>query len=252
MSDMSQGPGWWQASDGKWYPPEQAPGGPPPGSQGQGTGYGAPGYGQPGQDAPGWGPPGQGGAQGYGQPGSGAPGYGPPGGPGAPGHGPQYGSPYGAPGGYAYGPLAEWGQRVVAYLIDAAILVAGYIAVFILAAIFGAVADALGVLVGLVGYLAVAVASFYFLYLNGSVGQSPGKRLIGIKVIGERSGQPIGGGLGIVRGLAHIVDSLVCYLGWLWPLWDDRNQTLADKIMSTVVIDGVPKEEFGPDIFRSR
>ena len=25
MSDTSQGPGWWQASDGKWYPPEQAP-----------------------------------------------------------------------------------------------------------------------------------------------------------------------------------------------------------------------------------
>lgn len=32
MSDTSQGPGWWQASDGRWYPPEQAPGyvAPPP------------------------------------------------------------------------------------------------------------------------------------------------------------------------------------------------------------------------------
>ena len=26
MSDVSQGPGWWMASDGKWYPPESAPG----------------------------------------------------------------------------------------------------------------------------------------------------------------------------------------------------------------------------------
>lgn len=25
MSDSSQGPGWWQASDGQWYPPESAP-----------------------------------------------------------------------------------------------------------------------------------------------------------------------------------------------------------------------------------
>jgi hypothetical protein len=25
MSDMSGGPGWWQASDGKWYPAEQHP-----------------------------------------------------------------------------------------------------------------------------------------------------------------------------------------------------------------------------------
>jgi hypothetical protein len=29
-SDQSQGPGWWQASDGKWYPPQQATQQPPP------------------------------------------------------------------------------------------------------------------------------------------------------------------------------------------------------------------------------
>jgi hypothetical protein len=44
-------PGWWQASDGNWYPPETAPGyrqptayGPPPGS-GPPTAYGGAGYG---------------------------------------------------------------------------------------------------------------------------------------------------------------------------------------------------------------
>ncbi len=26
MSESAQGPGWWLASDGRWYPPEQAPG----------------------------------------------------------------------------------------------------------------------------------------------------------------------------------------------------------------------------------
>ena len=50
MSDTAQGPGWWQASDGKWYPPEQAPGyaapPPPPGA-------GAPAFGPP----PGYGTP---------------------------------------------------------------------------------------------------------------------------------------------------------------------------------------------------
>lgn len=30
MSDTSQGPGWWLASDGRWYPPHLAPGAPPP------------------------------------------------------------------------------------------------------------------------------------------------------------------------------------------------------------------------------
>lgn len=52
MSDTSQGPGWWQASDGKWYPPEQAPGAAPVTPPG---GYGAP---QPGYGAPMAGPAG--------------------------------------------------------------------------------------------------------------------------------------------------------------------------------------------------
>ena len=30
MSEQSQGPGWWQASDGRWYPPESRPGPAPP------------------------------------------------------------------------------------------------------------------------------------------------------------------------------------------------------------------------------
>lgn len=30
MSDASQGAGWWQASDGKWYPPESRPDAAPP------------------------------------------------------------------------------------------------------------------------------------------------------------------------------------------------------------------------------
>lgn len=51
MSDVPQGPGWWQASDDKWYPPEshpdaQARPGGAPGSFGDGPGmYGG---GQPG------------------------------------------------------------------------------------------------------------------------------------------------------------------------------------------------------------
>ncbi len=43
--------------------------------------------------------------------------------------------------------------------------------------------------------------------------------------------------------LAHFLDSLACYVGWLWPLWDPKRQTFADKIMSTVVVEQrKPKE----------
>lgn len=48
MSDYSQGPGWWQASDGKWYPPQQAAPAAPTAPWGAappaGTAYGTPGY----------------------------------------------------------------------------------------------------------------------------------------------------------------------------------------------------------------
>ena len=39
-----------------------------------------------------------------------------------------------------------------------------------------------------------------------------------------------------MRCLAHFVDSIACYVGWLWPLWDAKKQTFADKIMGTVVV----------------
>jgi hypothetical protein len=51
VSDVSQGPGWWQASDGKWYPPQQAPTAAPPPPQPQAP----PAYGQP--PTPQWTPP---------------------------------------------------------------------------------------------------------------------------------------------------------------------------------------------------
>jgi hypothetical protein len=43
VSDTSQGPGWWQASDLKWYPPQAVPAGTPPPSAPYMPGpYGAP------------------------------------------------------------------------------------------------------------------------------------------------------------------------------------------------------------------
>jgi len=68
MSDVSQGPEWWQASDGKWYSPDQVPGtaaadaGPAATLPGPGELAPAP--------APSYGPPGAGS---YGYPPAGAP-----------------------------------------------------------------------------------------------------------------------------------------------------------------------------------
>lgn len=146
-------------------------------------------------------------------------------------------------------PLASWGERVVAYLIDSALLFAGFAVVLLVSATLGAVVDVIGVLVAVLGYLAVIGANFYFMYMQGVTGASPGKKLTGLRVVGVQTGQPIGGGRGIVRSFAHLVDSLICNIGFLFPLWDEKRQTLGDKIMNTVVISRQPKQPFGPGLF---
>ena len=70
---------------------------------------------------------------------------------------------------------------------------------------------------------------------QGRTGYSIGKGVLGIKLIAESDGQPIGAGMAFVRYLCHIVDG-ICYIGYLWPLWDRKRQTFADKIMKTIVI----------------
>lgn len=153
-----------------------------------------------------------------------------------------------------YGPppaaLADWATRVGAALIDGVLTLAIVIVGVILAAIIGTVSSALGFLVSVVIYLVAAALGFYFMYMNGACGQSPGKKVLGIKVVSEETGQVIGGGLGIVRGLAHIVDSLICYIGYLFPLWDAKRQTLADKIMRTLVLSNLPKQTVSADLLK--
>ena len=91
----------------------------------------------------------------------------------------------------------------------------------------------------------------YNAMLNGTTGQSIGKKIIGLKVVNAETGELIGAGNGILRWLFHIVDSLICYIGWLFPLWDAKKQTIADKIAKTVVLTGQQKHPVNMDLFKS-
>jgi uncharacterized RDD family membrane protein YckC len=85
-------------------------------------------------------------------------------------------------------------------------------------------------------YLLAIVWGLYNAYQGGQTGQSTGKRIVGLRLIRESDGALIGGGAGIGRYFVHILDAIPCYIGFLWPLWDAKRQTFADKLMSTVVI----------------
>ena len=190
----------------------------------------------------------------------------PPGGypPPPPGYGPPAG--YGPPPGYAQAPAqavpqlpqeayTPWVTRAVAWLID-------YLPYLVLVGIgygiematqetacvtdsseynlgefcatgnstLGLVAFNLSLLLGL------AYLLWNYGYRQGTTGSSIGKSIMKFKVVSEKTGQPIGVGLSIVRQLAHVVDAIICYIGYLFPLWDAKRQTLADKIMTTVCL----------------
>ena len=126
MSEVSPGPGWWLASDGKWYPPDQAPGFAPEAAaieslQGQAAGLPpsapdhpvepappTPGYVAPPAGHGSWAPPG---AAEYGPP----PGMPGPPGPGSPVN-PGYGFPPPGPG-YGYTPVSTTNGLAIASLV---------------------------------------------------------------------------------------------------------------------------------------
>ena len=88
--------------------------------------------------------------------------------------------------------------------------------------------------------LSVMLASLAWVAYNrwmiaGKTGQSLGKRMTKIRLIGEETNTPIGAKNAFIRDLVHILDALTL-VGYLWPLWHDSKQTLADQVMRTVVV----------------
>lgn len=160
--------------------------------------------------------------------------------------------PYGAATSYA-----SFGSRLGAFLLDGLItgiplaIVAGIL--FIVGAtnctsetdVFGrttsdcssgaAVWFVLGFAALVLGGLAIAF--FYFIRPIGEGRQTVGMRMTKIRVVDADTGGPIGLGRSFVRYLIQtFISGQICYLGYLWMLWDDRNQTWHDKAGSSIVV----------------
>ncbi|ANP48991.1 putative RDD family membrane protein YckC [Streptomyces griseochromogenes] len=150
-------------------------------------------------------------------------GYGYPQQPGYPGY-PQQG-------GYGMQPnYANWGQRVLSKLIDGAL----YMVVYLPIAIIG---EKAGVpILGLISFVAMIGVIIWQVIQEGKTGQTVGKKVVGTRTLKEDTGQPLGGGMAFVRQLAHFLDGLPCYLGYLWPAWDAKRQTFSDKVCGSIVI----------------
>lgn len=62
---------------------------------------------------------------------------------------------------------------------------------------------------------------------------------VGRAVFGIRATASAGRQIGIVRlparDLVHLLDTAALFIGWLWPLRDQRNRTYADLVLRTEV-----------------
>lgn len=75
-------------------------------------------------------------------------------------------------------------------------------------------------------------------------GWSLGRALVGIAVV-RPDGTSVGMGRLLLRDIAHFLDTISVFVGWLWPRWDPRRRTFADLLLGTEVRRVAPDQRPG-------
>jgi len=144
-----------------------------------------------------------------------------------------------------------FGRRLLAALIDGAVLVGFVLLVTLIAAlalgtplphareigpdlVVAGLLDRNPMTVGALGLLA-GMTILYQLYFAGIAGQTLGMRLVRIRLISPRGRAP-GAVRGLVRVLVFAVSVLPGGLGWLWAIFDREHRALHDYLAGTYVI----------------
>lgn len=140
---------------------------------------------------------------------------------------------------------APYGRRAAAALIDFVLtwVVAILIVILGVAVLFSDSIRPLGIVL-IVGGVFWAPALFVFndIIRQGKSGQTIGKTRLGIQLVREESGLPIGVGYAILRLLAsYALNTVSAGLFWIvdyiFPAFDKKKQRVIDKMIQTVVID---------------
>lgn len=113
--------------------------------------------------------------------------------------------------------LAGMGARLGARLIDSVIVLIGLWVLVV-------VVEVLGILSPIFALLIYIGLWFYQIGFTGLTGQTPGKRLLGIKVVDARSGDVIGIGRAAGREIVLGLSGLLCMIGYFSPLFDSTGR----------------------------
>mgnify|MGYP001232368856 CR=1 FL=1 len=135
--------------------------------------------------------------------------------------------------------LAGVGQRLASYLMDGVVLSVIYIALMFL---FGVQIEEVAIAGGYFSttfsaayVLMAAIAIGYYTYFFGK-GQTPGMKLVEIKLIRTDGVHPVGYKKGFFRWVGMEISGMVLLLGYIWILIDKKNQGWHDKIAGTYVV----------------
>jgi uncharacterized RDD family membrane protein YckC len=155
---------------------------------------------------------------------------------------PAYGQPaYGQTGYDAAPEFAHWGLRVGSALLDGLVVFVPTLVIGIVAGVATAASGSAEPGAGftaLIWLVTIGIMVWNIGIRQGRTGRSLGKSAVGTRLVHGRTGQPVGVGMAIVRQLAHLLDSWSFMIGYLWPLWDAKRQTFADKVTGSVVVKG--------------
>jgi uncharacterized RDD family membrane protein YckC len=135
-------------------------------------------------------------------------------------------------------PYAGVATRALALAADAAVILLVFAS---LSAMVALVASLVGSLrpQWLVGTLLASgwalLAGGYFLLFWSSTGQTPGMRLLRLRLIG-RDGRPPSLGRSLLRAIGTVIAIVPLFAGYLPVLFDDRRRGLPDYLAGTVVV----------------
>ncbi len=126
-------------------------------------------------------------------------------------------------------------MRFGAWVIDLVAIVATYIALPILS-LFGSFAPDFLDFGFLFLWLFTLLPWLYYWLFTGLNGQTPGKMLIGIKVVDEQGNVPGLGRAALREIVGKTVSTIPFFLGFLWIGLDRRKQGWHDKLARTSVV----------------
>jgi uncharacterized RDD family membrane protein YckC len=137
-----------------------------------------------------------------------------------------------------FGEYAGFTTRLVAFVVDLMIVIASIAMITVVAdllnSVLGFIPSTSTLLSLMVALTSLVFLQAYWITFWMLAGQTPGKRLMGLRIVTVDGGR-VTIGVSIRRLIGYYI-SAILFLGFLWVLVDNRRQGFHDKLAGTYVL----------------